>query len=87
MTRYSTQVEQEMVAYYNQLNEPQKRQYAYLESAKLGHGGQVYICKLLKISPKTVRKGRSEVQNPDAARLPAGRQRRVGGGPKKKRIA
>ncbi len=60
MQRYSEKIEKEMLLYYDTLNEPQKRQYAYLESEKLGRGGQSYICKLLKISRKTLRKGRSD---------------------------
>lgn len=84
MQRYSEKIEKEMLLYYDTLNEPQKRQYAYLESEKLGRGGQSYICKLLKISRKTLRKGRSEVKNPKLNLLPMGRQRRFGGGRKKK---
>jgi hypothetical protein len=82
---YSEKVEKEMLLYYSRLTESQKRQYAYLESEKLPYGGQKYICKLLKITPKTVRKGKKEIENPEILNdLNPNRQRRWGGGRKKK---
>lgn len=82
---YSEEVAQAMLLYYSCLNEPQKRQYAYLESKKLPHGGQKYICKLLGITPKTVRKGKVDLENPaKLSDLALNRQRRAGGGRKKK---
>lgn len=73
-----------MKAHFSRLPEPLRRQYAYLESEKLGRGGKTYICKLLGISQKTVRKGGSEVNDSELmGQIPSGRQRRSGGGRKK----
>lgn len=87
MQKYSEKVEKEMLIYYAGLSEPQKRQYASLESEKLGWGGKTYISKLLGISQKTIRKGSNELENPDLLKkLGGGRQRRTGGGRKKKEL-
>ncbi len=73
-----------MLSHFARLSEPQRRHYAYLEAEKLGRGGKTYISKLLGISQKAIRKGEAEMK--DAAllgQIPAGRQRRAGGGRKK----
>ncbi len=85
MTRYNQEIEEKMLLYYRQLSEKNKRHYASLESSKLGRGGKKYISKLLNISPKTIRKGDKELANSDLyAQIPKGKQRRLGGGRKKK---
>jgi hypothetical protein len=37
--RYSVKVESQMRAYYESLNEKDRRRYAGIEATKLGHGG------------------------------------------------
>lgn len=72
-----------MKAYYEQLPERQRRQYAAVESLKLGWGGQTYICILFGLTQKTLRKGLKEIKNPEGnASFGTARQRKVGGGPK-----
>lgn len=72
-----------MLEHFARLSEPLRRQYAYLEAQKLGRGGKTYIGKLLGISQKAIRKGEAEVNDPELmGQIPAGRQRRVGGGRK-----
>ncbi len=71
-----------MKSFYATLSEKEKRRYAALETEKLGHGGQKYICELLGCSPTTVRVGREELQH--GSTTPEDRIRRPGGG--KKRI-
>lgn len=84
MIKYDYETEKLMLEYFARLSEPLRRQYAYLESQKLGHGGKSYVSKLLAISHKAIRKGESEMNNPELlGRIPAGRQRRPGGGRKK----
>ena len=72
-----------MVSHYETLGERDKRYYAGLEAFKLGHGGQIYISKLLKIDKNTIRRGISELRAGKNKELSlAGRERRVGGGRK-----
>lgn len=44
------------------LAEKDRRRYAGLEAAKLGHGGIESISTLLDIDPKTVRRGMAELE-------------------------
>ena len=46
---------------FSTLSEKDRRRYAAIEVAKLGHGGTEYISKLFGIDPKTVRRGLSEL--------------------------
>jgi len=80
--KYSEEVEEQMKRFYRALSEKERRRYAALEVAKLGRGGQKYICGILGCSPTTVRVGREELVHGED--LPEGRIRRKGGG--KKRI-
>jgi hypothetical protein len=80
---YSEEVSQLICDFYNRLPERARRCYAGIESLKLGHGGIVYVSNLLKIDRKTVRRGRKEVQGIMDA-ISASRQRKAGGGRKKK---
>ena len=52
-----------MQLHYSRLSEKDRRQYAALESLKLGRGGIAYICKILAVDKKTVLKGRKELTN------------------------
>ena len=80
--RYSEEIELNMKAFYASLSEIDRRRYAALESKKLGHGGQQYICKLLHCDPGTVKKGMSEFQE----HLKKDRRIRHPGGGRKKII-
>lgn len=80
---YPESIKEYMKAYYGQLPERSRRQYAALESLKLGWGGQTYICNLFGLTQKTLRKGISEIENPtENERFGTTRQRKIGGGPK-----
>jgi hypothetical protein len=84
LTKYNQTTEHLMLLHYSDLTEPQKRQYAYVESQKLGWGGKTYICNLLNITQKTIRKGEKELKTPSyKEEIPLNRQRRKGGGRKK----
>lgn len=85
MERYSREQIGQMKLYYNGLSQKDKRHYAALEASKLPYGGKKYIGELLGISQATLRQGERELNNPVLyAEIPLGRQRRKGGGRKKK---
>ena len=50
-----------IVLFFSLLNEKQRRLFAGLEAAKLGHGGDLRIAELLGLDPHTVAKGRREL--------------------------
>ncbi len=82
MTPYSRDVEQMMRSFYHSLRENDRRRYAAVEAAKLGHGGTEYIAGVFGIDPKTIRHGRHDLD--DLPERPASRVREPGGGRKRK---
>jgi hypothetical protein len=83
MSPYSRDVEQTMRAFYRSLRENDRRRYAAVEAAKLGHGGVEYISQVLGVDPKTIRQGQRDLE--DLPEAPASRVREPGGGRKRKR--
>ena len=74
---FSPEVEQVVKTLYHSLREKDRRRYAAVEAAKLGHGGIEYIAKLLQCDPKTIRRGQRDLDNlPD---VPPERCRKKGG--------
>lgn len=63
MDGYSTAIEEHMVEFFQSLNERDRRRYAGLEAEKLGHGGVAYISQLFSCDPKTIERGKSEIEN------------------------
>jgi hypothetical protein len=82
MSPYSHDVEQTMRAFYRSLRENDRRRYAAVEAAKLGHGGIEYISRVLGLDPKTIRQGQRDLE--DLPEDPASRVRNPGGGRKRK---
>jgi hypothetical protein len=80
-TKYSKNIEQKMKAFFNTLNEKDRRHYAGLEALKLGHGGQKYISSVLGCHHQTVMTGIDEIVN--GTEIPDGKIRKPGGGRKK----
>jgi hypothetical protein len=68
-----------IVLFYSLLDERQRRLYAGLEAAKVGHGGDAQIAELLGIDPGTVARGRRELLGGEIA---PGQVRRPGAGRK-----
>lgn len=66
MTRYPKDIELKMQRLFARLSEKDKRSYAAIESVKLGHGGVEYVTGLFGINPKTVRRGLSDLDVPEA---------------------
>ena len=52
-----------MLNFYNSLSEKDRRRYAAIEAKKLGHGGDVYIYKVLGFTNKTIARGKQELLN------------------------
>ncbi len=57
----SAELKAAIILFFSLLNEKQRRLYAGLESARLGHGGDRKIADLLNLDPHTVAKGKREV--------------------------
>jgi hypothetical protein len=65
MEAYSAHVERMMKRLYRSLRENDRRRYAAVEAAKLGHGGIEYVARVLGCDPKTVREGIAELETAD----------------------
>jgi hypothetical protein len=77
MEVYPSNVERMMKRLYRSLRENDRRRYAAIEAAKIGHGGLEYIAHLLGCDPKTIRQGQQELQAEDE--LDTERLRKKGG--------
>lgn len=87
VTRFDEHIEQQMRNVYQTLSEKDKRRFAAIQAAQLGHGGTAYIAEVLGCSVRTIRRGRDELDQLDTEDTP-GRVRRPGAGrPKKSRPA
>ena len=69
---YSPEIEHSMRMFHDSLSEKDRRRYAAIEAAKLGHGGTASISALLGCDPKTIRQGQQDLD-----RLPDGLDDRV----------
>jgi hypothetical protein len=75
---YPEDVERLMRRLFGSLKECDRRRYAAIEAAKLGHGGVEYIATVLGCDPKTIRLGLTELEG--EAELDTGRTRKRGAG-------
>jgi hypothetical protein len=76
LTPYSPLTEKAMRRLFDSLGERERRIYAGAEALKFGHGGQVYLAKVLDCDKKTIRRGILELQ--DEPSFPPGRSRKKG---------
>ena len=67
MEAYPGDVEAKMKRLFGWLSEKDRRRYAAVEAAKLGHGGVEYIARLLSCDPKTIRQGLQDLEEPEDA--------------------
>jgi hypothetical protein len=65
-----------MKRFFGWLSEKDRRRYAAVEAAKLGHGGVEYIAQVLACDPKTIRQGLRDLEEEEDAA--AGRIRKKG---------
>jgi hypothetical protein len=84
MDGYSVEIEEQMVRFFDSLNERDRRRYAGLEAEKLGHGGVAYISQLFSCDPKTVQHGKSEMY--DQVSLETQRQRKKTADAKRRKL-
>jgi len=77
---YNPLEETAMETLYNQLSEKDRRLYAGTEAIKLPHGGITYIADLFECDRKTVKRGITELKNPE--QIEKDRVRKKGGGRK-----
>ena len=77
MRTYDAAVERQMVNFFKSLSEKDRRRYAAVEAAKLGHAGKAYVSELFECDPDTIAAGMRDVDElpADAA---AGRVRKKG---------
>jgi hypothetical protein len=76
MDAYAPDIERKMKRLYDSLREHDRRRYAAIEAAKLGHGGLEYIARILGCDPKTIRQGQAELDGQED--LDTGRVRKKG---------
>jgi hypothetical protein len=76
MEVYSADIEEKMQRFFGWLSEQDRRRYAAIEAAKLGHGGIEYIARILACDPQTIRPGLRELEEAEDAA--AGRIRKKG---------
>jgi hypothetical protein len=76
MDAYAPEVERMMRRLFDSLRENDRRRYAAIEAAKLGHGGIEYVAGVLGCDPKTIRLGLGELEG--ANDLGTGRSRKKG---------
>ena len=76
MDAYTSDVERMMRKLFDSLRENDRRRYAAIEAAKLGHGGIEYIAGVLGCDPKTIRLGLGELEGSND--LDTGRSRKKG---------
>jgi hypothetical protein len=62
MTGYEKNIELKMQRLSATLSEKDRRRYAGIEAAKLGHVGIDYVSGLFDMDPKTVRRGLTELE-------------------------
>lgn len=72
-------IHQQMNLLLSRLDEQQRRWYAAVESARLGHGGDRFVARLTGLHVDTIRRGREELADSLQDR-PADRVRLPGGG-------
>ena len=76
MQPYGVVIERTMKRFFDSLSEKDRRRYAAVEAAKLGHGGVEYVAQVLGCDPKTIQRGREELEPPEDPA--AGRVRKKG---------
>ena len=81
MEAYPVAVVAKMQRLFGWLSEKDRRRYAAVEAAKLGHGGVEYIAGVLSCDPKTIRQGLKELEEPEDPAAGRVRKKGVAAGP------
>ena len=83
-TYYTESEKSNKLKYYKKLPEKSRRHFLGLEYIGLGRGSQVYLSKVYGCARDTIIKGVKELSESEGE-IDYSRQRKVGGGRKKKR--
>ena len=78
MAGYEKDIELKMQRLFVTLSEKDRRRYAGIEAAKLGHGGIGYVSRLFDLDSKTVRRGMTELEEKDDSVPSRARKKRRG---------
>ena len=65
MEAFAPQIERMMKRLFASLKEADRRRYAAIEAAKLGHGGVELVARVLGCDPKTIQRGIEELEGED----------------------
>ena len=76
MAGYAAEIAGKRQRFFGWLSEQDRRRYAAVEAAKLGHGGVEYIARVLGCDPQTIRQGLRDLEEAEDAA--AGRIRKKG---------
>jgi hypothetical protein len=76
MDVYAAEIEGKMQRFFGWLSETDRRRYAAVEAAKLGHGGLEYLARVLACDPKPICQSLRELE--EAKDAGAGRLRKKG---------
>jgi hypothetical protein len=82
---YAGEIETQMKFVFDELSEKDRRLYAAVEALKLPRGGQAYLATVFACNRKTIRRGQTELAEPE--RLPARPRVRQPGGGRKRLLA
>ena len=75
MDEYSAEIEQKMQRFFGWLSEKDRRRYAAVEAAKLGHGGVEYLARVLGCDPHTIRQGLRDLEEAEDAAAGSNRKK------------
>jgi hypothetical protein len=78
MQPYSVVIERAMIKFFDSLSEKDRRRYAAVEVAKLGHGGLEYVARVLGCDPKTIQQGQEDLEQIQDAAADRVRKKGVG---------
>ena len=62
MDGYPAPIEEQMVHFFQSLSEKDRRRYAAVEAAKLGHGGMACLARLFGCKVDTIERGKQDVE-------------------------
>ena len=81
MQPYSVTIERAIKKFFDSLSEKDRRRYAAVEVAKLGHGGLEYVSRLLGCDAKTIQQGQADLEQLEDAAADRVRKKGVDANP------
>ena len=81
---YPKEIESQMLKFYKDLSEKDRRRYAAIEANKLGFGGVTYLSRVLKCNHEVITRGKAELtldvedsENKNRIRKPGGGRKSI----------